>query len=465
MRTKVLLINFLLVFVLGCNLMPPGDAAVFDIGEQIVTDLDNVYPFSSGAYFEISDGEVSLAPSIFDGNLSTGINQIVGDNELNMGLIFVNPIYINNITIKPNFGSGASTYSCRLDVNGLWGRIICQNTAGEKTFTINCYVNGIELTIFPIGVNQYNFNDVIINYTPDASNSTEILKEINDLRNTVNSFQNQIDNFNNQFIDLANKITNLNNTINNFNLSQEQILENITTIWKLYNELNYTIQKLNTEINNLNSIIYRNITQIKSDLIIIEKEISNIHKCIDNLTFDIDQLPSIQNKLNITSQDLFNLNQNFTLLQESIPTAYNDTIMQNKILTLENENANLKTEIINLNIEIENLNTTLNELKVDYDSHEEDKDSEDEVNALIYSGIGLGIIGVIFAIGAIAMLLRRKSPPTMPPEVREGPTNEIAPEQHPIEEPGEIVPQEQIQETPEVQTQENMQMQQQQGIG
>jgi hypothetical protein len=54
----------------------------------------------------------------------------------------------------------------------------------------------------------------------------------------------------------------------------------------------------------------------------------------------------------------------------------------------------------------------------------------------------------------------------MPTETHEEPATTMSPEQQPVAQPSEIVPQEQIQEIPPVQTQENIQLQQQQqGLG
>ena len=78
-------------------------------------------------------------------------------------------------------------------------------------------------------------------------------------------------------------------------------------------------------------------------------------------------IPEIQNQMDQNTFDIFNINDNLTKLQESIPSAYNDTSMQNKIFTLETENADLKTEISDLNTEMDNLKSEIDTLKEEDD--------------------------------------------------------------------------------------------------
>jgi uncharacterized coiled-coil DUF342 family protein len=461
--------------------MPTGDAVVFDIGEKMESEI-NREVFSSGAV--VIGSQYDNLTKLFDGNLSTGINNIwPGHQTVWYTIQFPISIYIRNITAKPQFGGSSSSYTvgARIAGSDVMSEPLCTN---ERTFIFNCPVDALEFTIKENGTNKFNFNDFIINYIP-LTNATGFLQEINELRNTINSFQNQIDNLNteinnlkNSFNQLNSTLNNFNKTINNINQTQQQIIDEISNLWVFYNKLNGTIKDLKQDIININSTIYQNITQIESNLIIIENDIINIKKNINNVTLNSNNITVLQDLINVAQEDITNLKTNLTGLSESIPDAYDDTNLQNKILTLESENAKLKndmlnqtTEIDNLNTEINILNTDLNNLKLDLnelkehdDDEDEDKDGAEDISTLAYGGIGLGILGVILALVAIAMLLKKKSPPMMPPETQEEPIQSVTPEQPTGKEVGGVVQQEQLQITPEFQDQESIQIQQQDGI-
>ena len=216
-----MLISCLLVFILGCNLFQTADAMTFNIGEKIDSDLKiattGYNPFSSGAIVSANNLKINYTSLIFDGNSSTGINVTETSGSLIYRVYFPIPLFVTNITTKNHFDNGSSNYSFYIYiVNRVDGNHrLCSNLNSEIFFQMNCYIDSVEITIYPNGTNQYYFNDVIINYTALPSNNTELLKEINELKKYINSFQTQINIINKKIRDLKNIVNELNVTINN----------------------------------------------------------------------------------------------------------------------------------------------------------------------------------------------------------------------------------------------------------
>ncbi|MCK5562173.1 MAG: hypothetical protein KAJ51_16360, partial [Thermoplasmata archaeon] len=332
MKRSILLISCLLVFVLGCNLFSSANALTFDVGTKVsesdFPDEDKWHYFNSGCMVRARPEYINYTTLIFDGNKSTGIDHYFGADSkygyMNIYIDFPFPFNVSNITIKSAFnGSFAKGY---LSVYfGVYSSSQSWQIPINKTLQINGRVRGLHLQLHNDGTNHFYFNDIIINYTINLTDLSSINQALNILQNSINSIQNQINNLANQFNELNNLIIELNNSIADINYTRQLILENITNLWTVCNGLNNTIQKFKIDINNLNSTIYQNITQLESNLIIIEKDINNIQKNIENLTLDIDQLPVLKDQINKTINDILNLNQNLTLLQESIPDEYDDT--------------------------------------------------------------------------------------------------------------------------------------------
>jgi len=479
MRTKVLLISCLLVFVLGCNLLPNVNALIFDIGTKINENDLEMYTFSSGVVVMTDADYINYVPSIFDGNTSTGINHNFGSGHQSMRieLFFPYSFNISNITVKPNFGGGTTKISSFSVAYKHYTNEVYFNINKNTTFQINCTLDGIGIFLENGGTNQFYFNDVIINYTINLTDLNAVNQALNIIQNSINSLQNQINNFNAEIIELRNLVEvlnntvhSINNTINNLNQTQKQILENITHLWTIYDSLNGSFNNLKTEIDNLNLTLYQNITNLEKALIIIEQDIGNIQNNIDNITFDVNKIPPIQDQINKTIEDLNNLNNNLTALEASIPSEYNDTALSTRVFQLESENANYKLKIGNLtseidalNMEIRDLNTELDALKSDLDNikdhdddEDEDEDGAEDIGTLAYGGIGLGILGIVIALTAIGMLMKKRSPPQIPLEAKEEPIPQVSPEQPQITEtevqtpeaqpqtPSQTLPQEQL---------------------
>ncbi len=460
MRRTVLLISCFLVFVLGCNLFSSADAVTFDIGTKISESdstyfNDQFYYYSSGSTLHTHMDYEDDIQLLFDNNTSTGINKNYGPGHSAMWIFvfFPYPYYVSNITVKPIFSGKATNYTLSIFCSGPLLDSFGVNMNVQKKFHVNCTITGIRLLLDNDGTNHFYFNDVIINYTINLTDLNSVNQALNILQNSINFLQTQINDLNAEIIELRNFVMELNNTINsindtinNLNQTQKQILENLTTLWTIYKGLNSSFNQLKNEIDNLNGSIYQNITQLENAIVIIEQDIKGIQNNIGNLTLDTNQIPGLQDQINKTINDLNNLNNNLTALSDSIPSAYDDTTLSTRVIQLESENANHKLEIDNLTSEIDtltaeisDLNLELDNLKSDFDElqdkdDEEDDDGDEDINALAYGGIGLGILGIIIALAAIGMLLKKKSPPKMPTKAREEPIQQVITEQPQITE-------------------------------
>ena len=90
------------MLLLGCNLFSTANGAVFDIGDKLESDMEIIQfqPFTSGALVRADKHEINNTSLIFDGNLSTGIDQKFNDNLLYFRIYFLQSLLVNNITIK-----------------------------------------------------------------------------------------------------------------------------------------------------------------------------------------------------------------------------------------------------------------------------------------------------------------------------------------------------------------------------
>jgi hypothetical protein len=393
MRKSVFLVTCIMMFVFGSILLPSVNAETFDIGQKLESDMliYQFQPFTSGAYIEAAgEHERNLSSAIFDGNLSTGINQTVIDNQLNFRLYFLQPLYVNNITIKPKFGNRKSDYDLSFN--------IFYTTKGpsivggdEKFFLINGFISGLGLVIYPNGTNQFYFNDIIINHTP--LNSGQV----------PTNYQPQINQINQELYSIK-------NNINSLEVNIENITNNLTSEYNdsaLKNELQTKIDQLNLEINALEE----NITQINNNLP-LEYNDSALKLLVNDLT-----------------QELASTKEDITKIRNNLSSEYDDSGVKSSIFNLESNNVFMSLKIVNLTIKIENLTSELEKISTEVQnlqSKEGVEDSSSEKGDRLYqysTNIVFGIIIIVLLIvilGLAMMVLKNKGQQGSKPTLENG---------------------------------------------
>jgi hypothetical protein len=306
MIMKRIVMICILMFILACIFLPFSEAETFQVGEKTSeSDLDHwgdfkYHYFDSESVLWGYEKYLDYFPSIFDGNESTGLKKYFGKDSgsLNVWVLFPDPIFINNITVKPSFGGNKSKYSISINYQDS-GITLNWKSDEEKTFKINTLIDTLHLSIFEEnfiggngnGTGYYIFNEVIINFTPSIDNSADIQKQIN-----------------------------------------------------LLNQ-------------NLNKVI-NDIVVVKKDIKNLKENITNIKNTIPSEYND----SVIKDQIKNLTQEINSLKENLSKFNNSKPMAYNDSTLKSGISGLENKNLFLKQQINNLTIKINNLTSELKKL-------------------------------------------------------------------------------------------------------
>ncbi|MCK5562129.1 MAG: hypothetical protein KAJ51_16135, partial [Thermoplasmata archaeon] len=413
MKIKLRFFIWLVILVLFCGMLVPCvNAETFDIGTKISeSELDlrgkKLIYFDTGNVVYTDPDYVDYVPLILDGNSNTGIDHDFGPGHdvMYFELVFPYAYYVSNITIKPSFGGDATNYTLYTNLGGGFFPWFADDYSTQQTFQINSKINGIWFELDNDGTNHFYFNDIIINYTSTPSNIDEVIQALNNLTMKIESLENQLNNLNDSFNILNNITNNLNATINNINHTQHQILENVSNLWKIYDQLNGSFTDIIEELENLNLTTYENITKIENDLILIETDIYDIYRSISNLTTNVTELLEIQDQIDETTLNINNLNENVTAIKNTMPTAYNDTNLMEELQQVKSENIMLNQELDNLTTEVENLKGVEKERVIEKEAD----------NSGVYGAIIFGIIGIIIALIALALIFKRtKLPPSIP---------------------------------------------------
>jgi predicted nucleic acid-binding Zn-ribbon protein len=302
--------GFFLTLLLGSVLLPTSSAETFKIGKIISESDENyavnqkLYYFDSGVVLSVKTNYSNYIPLIFDGNVSTGIDKDFKTNEpvLTLVIYFPNPLFVNNITVKPQFGGNISQFEFLVRYKGT-GVFLAHDLKVEKEFNINCLLDGIDIQIADINFSiskitgHFCLNDVIIEYTPSINNSENIQNQINKINLDISSIKEDIIILKSDIIDIKTNVTNIKN-----NLPSEY---NDSALQKQINNLTQQINSLKENLTMINqsipiayndSTLKSNIFDLESENIFLDQKIGNLTIKLENLTTQINKLESeVQN--------------------------------------------------------------------------------------------------------------------------------------------------------------------------
>ena len=131
-----------------------------------------LYTYSSGAEIYCPAEFKDNIKNIFDGNTSTGLDQSSSLNYAVFHLAFPYPLNVSTITVMNTYNATTCTYNLAAFTPYSEAGIAGSATVG-KTYHINHTIVALDLTIQRM-FGRYCFNDVLINYTPNPQNITEI---------------------------------------------------------------------------------------------------------------------------------------------------------------------------------------------------------------------------------------------------------------------------------------------------
>jgi hypothetical protein len=306
MRRKILLVICVMVFIILCNYLPSTSAKTFNVGKKVSeSEEGNMghrwYYFDSGCIVQTDSDCIDYAPLIFDGNLSTGIDHDFGKPGYSkqFQINFPYPLNVSKIIAKPIFNGSTSQYTIYLYYKNLH-YMVAHNLMVEKTFKINGKLEGIYLELLHNQTNATDhiyFNDIIIEYTPDISNITNlenIQKQIFKINQDINSIYNDIIVLKNDIIDIKENIKNNMPLEYNDSALQDQVYNLIQEI----NSLKENLTRINNSIPSKynDSSIKSNIFNVENENIFLNQQIENLTIKINNLTTELEKISSdIQN--------------------------------------------------------------------------------------------------------------------------------------------------------------------------
>lgn len=323
-----------LLTVLICGLMLSMTAGTvgadtFEIGEKVSEftegPMKKIY-FDSGAWLYSATDIVDHSVALFDNNLTTGMSHNTGGgpNARTIYLFFPEPLFVTDIMVYPSFGGGSTEYTLYLwiDTSGTYTVTIAMSVVDPNmaTYAVNATVTALELLLDTGGSDQYDFNEVVINHAPTA---TDVIND-------------RLDGIEDGMADLTARLDALELAVSDMNATQQSILENITALWAAYDELNATLHAFMDDYDAYNdTALVENLTKLQDEILAIQTQ-------LQDMNFNDTNLEGLEEAIDQTTLEVTYLNENITALRASIPDEFNSTELEERIAELEAENAALR---------------------------------------------------------------------------------------------------------------------------
>ena len=267
MRRCLIFSIYLLLFLFASILLPAVSAETFKLGKKVSETDEGFqerrwYFFDTGCIVLADSYSIQYMPLIFDGNLSTGLDNNSGKYNYNIWfeIQFPYTLNISKISVFPYFNGSTSWYSIGGSYRNI-GLTIASEICENITFNLNGSFDKITITIRDLkythhpyeNTTQFYFNDVIIEYTPDRNNNNQTQQQINKLNQEINKIKNEIASIQENITELENSLSSTNQTNSGVkgrvvNLEAENLILN-----QKIGNLSIKIENLTTQLNKLES--------------------------------------------------------------------------------------------------------------------------------------------------------------------------------------------------------------------
>jgi chromosome segregation ATPase len=294
-------------------------------------------------------------------------------------------MHVANITLDPEYGAASSQYTFKVlfgaDTNSQQITLADQvSSPAEVTFDINAYITGVALNLY--GGPQFNFDEITIVYFPEPDPFADINARLDALEASVADLQLMLDN--------------LNSTVNDINVTQQYILENITNLWTMYNTLNTTVSDFIAGHEDYND------TWISENLTSIGADIAALQDALADMNFNDTDFNEMIDSLNQTSQDIAALQDDITMLNDTMPDEYNDTTLLAQIAVLEAKNGELEDDNSAMAARIATLEGESGAQKKEVDDLKDELEAQKSMSILEMAVAIMALIAIVIALAAFA---------------------------------------------------------------
>jgi len=219
-------------------------------------------------------------------------------------------------------------------------------------------------------------------------NMTIVWQNISSLFDDVDLLQEWRDSVLADLGDLGHELDRLNSSMVALEAAHEGLLTKLDTLLASYESLNTTLTALTADVEALKASgmdlewVEQNLTNIRSQIAVIEAT-------LEGMPIMEDDIVALEALVAQAALDIANLTRDLATVEESIPDAYNDTALRDRIAQLEDWNELLKEEVDQLKEEQDN------ELQAKPDT------------GVVYTALLVGVLGLV--VGVAALLSKRRA--------------------------------------------------------